>query len=181
MPILIGILIALGVIILAFVVIVALQPSDFRIRRTASISAPPPVVFAQVNDFHKWEGWSPWAKMDPTCINTFEGAPAGTGAGFSWLGNSKVGQGRMTITESKPSDLIRIDLAFVKPFVANNIAEFTFKPQGDQTVVQWDMTGKRNFFFKAMCMFMNMDKMVGGEFEKGLADMKTIAEAGPKL
>lgn len=151
----------------------ALQPSDFRIVRSATISAPPAVVFSQVNDFHKWEGWSPWAKMDPAAKNTFAGAPSGTGAIFEWAGNSKVGEGRMTLIESRPPDLIRIRLDVVKPFAGTNIAEFAFRPEGNQTVVAWSMSGKNNFIAGAVCLFVNMDKMVGGEFEKGLENLKS--------
>ncbi len=125
------ILITLAVIIVVFAVIVALQPSDFRVARTATISAPPPAVFAQVNDFHKWEAWSPWAKLDPAAKNSFEGPAAGRGAIFKWSGNNEVGEGSMTIPESRPSDLIKIKLDFTKPFEATNTTEFTFKPEGN--------------------------------------------------
>jgi uncharacterized protein YndB with AHSA1/START domain len=174
------ILVALAVVIVMFVIIVALQPSDFRIVRSATISGPPPAVFAQVNDFHNWEAWSPWAKLDPAAKTTFEGAPAGKGAIFRWAGNHEVGEGSMTITESRPSDLIRIKLEFLKPFAATNIAQFTFTPEGNQTAVTWSMEGKNDFIGKAVCLFMNMDKMVGGQFEKGLAQMKSVVEAAAK-
>jgi len=174
------ILIALAVIVIVFVAVVALQPSEFRVARTATISAPAPAVFAQVNDFHNWNAWSPWAKLDPAMKQTYEGAPAGTGAISTWTGNKDVGEGRMTITESRPSELVRIKLEFVKPFRATNTAEFTFKPEGDQTIVTWSMAGKNNIMAKAFGLFMNMDKMVGGDFEKGLARMKSVVEAAPK-
>jgi len=174
------ILITLVAIVVVFVGVVAMQPSDFRVARTATISAPAPAVFAQVNDFHNWEEWSPWAKLDPAAKNSFEGPSAGSGAIFRWAGNKEVGEGSMTITESRPSDLIRIKLEFLKPFQATNTAEFTFKPEGDQTAVTWSMAGKNNFISKAICLFMNMDKMVGGKFEEGLAQMKSVVEAAPK-
>jgi hypothetical protein len=174
------ILIALAVIVVAFVVIVALQPSEFRIVRSATISAPAPAVFAQVNDFHNWEAWSPWAKLDPAAKTTFEGSSAGIGAIFRWAGNKEVGEGSMTITESRPSDLIRIKLEFLRPFAASNTAEFTFRPEGNQTDVTWSMEGQNNFIAKAVCLFMNMDKMVGGQFEKGLASMKSVVEVRSK-
>jgi uncharacterized protein YndB with AHSA1/START domain len=174
------ILIGLVVIVVVFVVIVALQPSDFRVERTATISAPASDVFAQVNDFHNWEAWSPWAKLDPAAKNSFEGPSAGTGAIFKWSGNGEVGEGTMTITESRPSDLIKLKLDFVKPFEGTNAVEFTFKPEGNQTVVTWSMSGRKNFISKAICLFMSMDKMVGGQFEKGLADMKSVVENGRK-
>jgi len=174
---LIKILIALAVIVVVFVVIVAMQPSEFKVVRSATISAPAPALFAQVNDFHKWEAWNPWGKLDPTMKQAYEGAPAGTGAIYTWSGNNEVGEGRMTITESRPSDLIRIKLEFFKPFAATNTAEFTFKPEGNQTAVTWSMTGNNNFMAKAVHLFMNMDKMVGGQFEKGLAQMRSVVEA----
>ncbi len=174
------ILIALAVIVVVFVVVVAIQPSEFRVTRTATISAPPPAVFAQVNDFHNWEEWSPWAKRDPAMKKAYEGAPAGTGAISTWAGNSEVGEGRTTIVESRPTELIRITLEMFKPFAATNTVEFTFKPEGNQTVVTWSMSGKNNFISKAIHLFMNIDKMVGGDFEKGLAQMKSAVEAAPK-
>lgn len=170
------ILIALAVIVIVCVGVVAIQPSEFRVTRTATISAPAPAVFAQVNDFHNWEAWSPWAKLDPAMKQTYEGAPAGAGAVYTWAGNHEVGEGRMTMTESRPSELIRIKLEFVKPFRGTNIAEFTFKPAADQTAVTWSMTGQKNFVAKAIHLFMSMDKMVGGYFEKGLAQMKSVVE-----
>src|SRR5262245_28560893 len=174
------ILISLAVIVIVFVVIVAVQPSEFLIARSAPISASPGAVFAQVNDFHKWEAWNPWAKIDPAMKQTYDGAPAGTGAIYTWAGNREVGEGRMTIIESRPSDLIRVKLEFMKPFRATNIALFTMKPEGKQTVVTWSMTGKNNFMAKAIHLFMNMDKMIGGQFEKGIAERKEEAEAPTK-
>ena len=171
------ILIALAVIVVVFLVVVAMQPAEYRVARSVTVSAPPPAVFAQVNDFHKWEAWNPWGKIDPAMKQSYESAPAGTGAIYTWIGNQEVGEGRMTITESRPSDLIRIKLEFMKPFQATNTAEFTFKPEGDLTAVMWSMSGELNFMAKALHLFMNMDKTLGGEFEKGLAQMKTVAEA----
>jgi hypothetical protein len=177
---LIKVLIAIGVIVVVFAVIVALQPSSFRVARSTRISAPPPAVFAEVNDFHKWEAWNPWGKIDPAMKQTYESAPAGIGAVYTWAGNNEVGVGRMTITDSRPSDLIRIKLEFFKPFTATNQSEFTFKPEGDQTAVTWSMTGNNNFMAKAVHLSMNMDKMVGGQFEKGLAQMKAAVESTAK-
>jgi carbon monoxide dehydrogenase subunit G len=178
--VLVKILIGLAALVALLVIVVALQPSEFRITQTATVAAPASAVFAQVNDFHKWEAWSPWAKLDPAARNIFEGAPAGTGAVFAWAGNSKVGEGRMTITESRPNELVRIKLEFMKPFAATNTAEFTFKPEGDRTAVTWSMYGHNNFIGKAVCLVMNMDKTLGGEFDKGLAAMKTVAEAAAR-
>jgi hypothetical protein len=171
------ILMVMPIVIVVFAGIVALRPSGFRVARTANMRAPAPTVFAQVNDFHNWEAWNPWGKLDPAMKQTYQGAPAGTGTVYTWTGNKEVGEGRMTIIESRPNDLIRINLEFFKPFAATNIAEFTFRPEGDQTVVTWSMSGKNNFMAKAIHLFMNMEKMIGGQFEQGLAQMKSAAEA----
>jgi hypothetical protein len=170
-------LIVVAVIVIALAIVVATRPSAFRIVRSTTIAAPAPVVFAQVNDFHAWQAWSPWEKKDPALHRTYEGPRAGRGAVYSWIGNKDVGEGRMTLTESRPSELIRIKLEFFKPFAATHAGEFTFAPQGDKTVVTWSMTGRNNFFAKAFCMFMDTDKMVGSDFEKGLAAMKTLVES----
>ena len=174
------ILIGLVIIVAVLIVIIALQPTHYRVERSTTISAPPATVFAQVNDFHKWDAWSPWAKMDPAMKQNFDGAPAGTGAGYSWVGNSQVGEGRMTITDSHPSDLVKIKLEFIKPFAATDITQFAFQPNGNQTKVTWTLDGDNNFIGKAFGLVMNMDKMVGADFEKGLAQMKAVAEAAPK-
>lgn len=177
---LVKILIALAVVVAGLVVVIALQPTDFRVSRTATIAAPAPVVFAQVNDFHNWTAWSPWAKLDPAMKQTYEGAAAGPGAVYAWVGNREVGEGRMTIVESRPSDLIWVKLDFVKPFAGTSVAEFTFRPEGDRTAVTWTMTGEKNFVAKAIHLVMNMDRMIGDQFDKGLAAMKTVAEAAPR-
>jgi len=170
------ILIILAALIVIFIVVVALQPSDFRIERSATMAAPPEKVFGEVNDYHFWQAWSPWAKLDPNMEQTYEGPPAGTGAIYSWTGNKQVGEGRMTIMESRPGKRILINLEFLRPFRATNTAEFTFKPSGSDTEVTWAMIGKKNFVFKAFGLFMSMDKMVGKDFEKGLAQLKAIVE-----
>jgi len=174
------IVLILAVIVLVLAGIVAWRPSEFRIERTTVIAAPPSAVFAQVNDFHKWEAWNPWGKMDPAMKQAYEGAPAGVGAVYTWAGNRQVGEGRMTITESRPNDLIRVRLEFLKPVANTSLAEFTFKLQGTQTAVTWSMTGTNNFMAKAFHLVMNMDRMIGGQFDKGLADMKSAVEAGPR-
>jgi uncharacterized protein YndB with AHSA1/START domain len=174
------ILVALLVVVVVLVAVIAMQPSQFHITRTATIAAPAPVVFAQVNDFHKWEAWNPWGKLDPTAKQTYEGATAGAGAVYTWSGNSQVGAGRMTLVESRPNDLIRIKLEFLKPMAGTSTAEFTFRPEGDRTAVTWSMDGTNNFVAKAMCLVVNLDRMIGGQFEKGLADMRAVAEAAPR-
>ncbi|MCE9592024.1 MAG: SRPBCC family protein [Planctomycetes bacterium] len=170
------ILAAVVVLVVVLVVVVALRPSGFSVARSMGMAAPAGRVFEQVNDLHKWEAWSPWAKLDPDAKVTYDGPAAGVGAGFAWVGSSKVGEGRMTITESRPGELVRFRLEFLKPMKATNTAEFTFRSAGGQTVVTWTMSGRNNFAGKAFGLVVNCDKMVGGQFEKGLADMKSIVE-----
>ena len=174
------ILIALPLVIAVLGTIVALQSSEFRVVRSAILSAPAQALFALVNDFHRWEAWSPWEKLDPALERSYDGAPAGVGAVYSWVGNNQVGEGRMTILESHPNDLIRIKLEFLKPFAATHTAEFTFKPEGDRTRVTWNMFGEKNFLSKAIGLFMNMDKMIGDNFEQGLAQLESAAKACPR-
>lgn len=162
----------------ALLLYVAMQPSDFSIERSVLIAAKREAVFAVVNDFHHWDDWSPWAKLDPAATAEFSGAAAGEGARFRWSGNNKVGTGAMTIVESRPHDLIRIRLDFEKPMTATNEARFTFAPDAGGTRVTWRMTGKNKFAGRLVCTFMNMDKHVGGQFEQGLAAMKQLVEGG---
>lgn len=171
------VLIAAAVLVALLLIAIAMQPADFRITRSTTIAASPATVFSLVNDFHQWENWSPWAKLDPNATAEFAGPASGKEAHFRWAGNKEVGEGMMTITESRPHELVAIRLEFLKPFKATNTAEFTFKPEGDQTAVTWSMSGKNNFVGKAFGMIVNCDKMVGTQFEKGLATMKSIAEA----
>jgi hypothetical protein len=171
------ILLGLAALVAVFLVIVAMQPDEFRVSRSATVTAPPARVFAQVNDFHNWEAWSPWAKLDPNAKATFEGPQSGEGAVFIWAGNNEVGEGRMTLMQSRPSESIRIKLDFVKPMEGTSDVEFTFKPQNNDTVVTWTMSGQNNFIGKAICLIMNQDKMIGGYFEKGLANLKSVVES----
>jgi hypothetical protein len=171
------ILILVAIAVVIFLVVAAMQPSDFRVTRTGTISAPASAVFAHVNDLQKWDAWSPWAKLDPDAKNSFEGPASGTGAIMRWVGNNKVGQGSMTITESRPDEFIRFKLDFIKPFVATNTAEFTFNYENNQTTVIWTMYGKNNFMSKAIGLVMNCEKMVGSQFEQGLAALKAVVEA----
>jgi hypothetical protein len=171
------ILLAVAILIIAFVVVVLLRPADFRVEKSATISAPGEIAFAQVNDLHRWAAWSPWEKIDPALKRSYAGPAAGTCTSYAWAGNQKLGEGRMTITESHPSDFIRIKLEFLKPFKATHTAEFRFKTERNQTVVTWSMFGKHNFMGKAMGLVMNCDKMLGSQFEKGLAQLKSTVEA----
>jgi hypothetical protein len=171
------VLIALAIAVVVFVAVVATRPADFKVTRSAVIEAPPAKVFSYVNDFSKWGAWSPWEKMDPAMKRTFEGPKAGVGAIYSWEGNKEVGSGKMTITDSKSPESVKIKLEFFKPMEGVNPTEFTFQPEGKGTKITWTMSGTNNFISKAFCMVMDMDKMVGGDFDKGLANMKAAAEA----
>lgn len=170
------ILLGLTAVIALVLAAAALQPADFKVERTATIAAPAERIFAEVSDFHRWDAWSPWAKLDPEMKTHFEGPTGGVGAIYTWTGNSKVGEGRMTVAELAPGTLIRIKLEFLKPFVATNMTEFAFKGAGAQTEVVWTMTGTKNFVSKLMGLFMSMDKMVGKDFEKGLTQLKAAVE-----
>lgn len=174
------VLIGLAALVVLFLILVAIQPADFRIERSASIAAPPGVVFGQVNDFHNWEAWSPWAKLDPAAKNTFSGPSSGTGAMFAWAGNNEIGEGRMTLIESVANELIRIKLEFIKPFASTCDTQFAFKPDGESTRVTWTMAGQNNFMSKAFCLFVDMDKMIGADFERGLVLLNTAAQAAIK-
>lgn len=176
-----NILIGLAAVIAVLAVIISMQPDAFQVTRSIAIKAPPATIFSQVNDLHLWTGWSPWEKLDPALQRTYEGAASGTGAIYRWNSEkNEVGQGAMTITDSVPSEQIGIKLEFLKPFAATNDVAFTFKPAGDETTVTWTMLGKANFMCKAMNLVMNMDKMVGGDFEKGLTNLKALTEATPR-
>jgi hypothetical protein len=179
-PMIKKLLLGLVAIVIVFLIVAALQPADFRVSRTATVAAPAATVFGQINDLHKWNAWSPWARLDPDAKNTFEGPPAGVGASMAWVGNRKVGEGRMTIIESKPSELVRMKLEFVKPFAATSTAEFALKQEGDKTMVTWSMAGHNNFIGKAMSLVVNCDKMVGGQFEQGFSYLKSVVEPAGK-
>jgi len=170
-----NILIALAALVVVFTVFIALRPSDFLVTRSATVAAPPEVVFPHVNDLHNWEAWSPWLELDPNPKKTYSGPAVGVGAAFAWDGNNKVGAGSMTITESRPYELIHFRLDFLRPFKGTNTAEFTFKPESAQTKVTWSMSGKLNFVTKIFHLFINCDNMVGRQFEKGLAQLNKVA------
>jgi carbon monoxide dehydrogenase subunit G len=171
------ILIVLAAIVLIFMVVVAMQPSELHVERTAEIAAPQGEVFAQVNDFRKWEAWSPWAKLDPAANVAFEGPPDGQGTAMTWAGNDEVGEGKMTLVESRPSELVKIKVDFVKPFEGSSTSQFAFKPNGDRTQVTWTMNAQQNFLEKALCLIMNGKKMIGADMEKGLSQLKSTAES----
>ena len=172
--------------VLALVVVIAVagilafattKPDTFYVQRTATINAPPEKVAALIEDFHQWGSWSPWEKLDPAMKRTHSGAPRGQGATYAWEGNSSAGAGRMQIVEASAS-AVKINLDFIKPFENHCIAEFKLVPQGTGTQVTWSLRGPNHYLSKVMTTFFNMDEMVGGDFEKGLANLKAAAEKG---
>jgi uncharacterized protein YndB with AHSA1/START domain len=172
-------IIAVVVLLLIAVVlgIAATKPDTLHVQRTATIHAPPEKIFPLINDYRSWTAWSPYEKIDPAMKRTYSGAPAGTGAVYEWEGNRKVGKGRMETTDVSSPSHITIKLDFLKPFEAHNTAEFTLAPRGDSTDVTWTMSGPCPFISKVMSVFVDMDKMIGKDFEAGLANLKTATES----
>ncbi len=171
--------IAFLVVIAVFVVIIAMQPSEFKIQRSTLISAPVSRIFSIVNDLRRWDDWSPWSKMDPNMKKNFEGPATGLGSIHSWEGNDKVGSGRQSITAVTPNERVEIKLEFLKPHAMTSTVEFLLREASDGVQVVWSMSGRNNFMGKAFSLIMNIDKMVGGDFEKGLAQLKELAEKAP--
>jgi len=170
-------LLVVAALLAALLIVIALQPAEFRIERSARIRARPEVVFPFVDDLRVWNTWSPWAKLDPNMQTTYSGAEKGRGAIYEWSGNSDVGSGRMEIIDERVNQEVTIKLDFIAPFAASNLTTFQLTPDGDSTSVVWAMTGKNGFMAKGFSLFMDMDKMVGDDFEKGLADLAQKAEA----
>ena len=169
--------VALGLTVAALSAFVASRPDAFHVERSAIIAAPADVIYAQVGDFHNWNAWSPWDALDPSMKKVYEGENNRPGASYFWEGNDKVGSGRMTIVDANPPSQLSIKLEFIKPWPGTNDTRFAFTPDGDKTKVTWSMSGKANFMMKAMTVFMNMDKMVGGDFERGLKKLGEVAES----
>jgi Polyketide cyclase / dehydrase and lipid transport len=176
----IKILVAVAVIIVVVAIVATFRPSAYRIVRTATFTSSPASVFAQTNDLHKYIVWNPFGKSDPAAQYTFEGPAAGLGSTLAWSSKDQTGEDRMTIVDSRPDELVRYRLDFFKPFAGTADATFTFKSQGNQTAVTWSMEGKNTYIAKLFGLFVSMDKMIGGAFEKGLAELKTITEAEAK-
>jgi hypothetical protein len=174
----IGLVLLLAVV--GFVGFAATRPDTYRVERSLTMAAPADVAFAYVNDFHKWEGWSPWEALDRNAKKTYEGPATGTGASYGWNGNNEVGEGRMTITNSRPNERVEIKLEFIKPMAAVNKTDFSFKPAGEGVNVTWTIDGNHNFMSKAMCVFVDMDSMIGKSFEQGLASLKGLVEEEAK-
>lgn len=169
------ILLGVVAVVVLILIVAAMRPADFRVDRSATLSAPPMALFEQVNNHHKFSEWNPFMKLDPNVKNTYSGPESGVGAVCSWNGNSQIGEGSCTITESKPGELVRSRMDWKRPMEGTSTVDFTFKPVGDKTVVTWSMYGKNNFMGKLVSLFMDCDKMCGPQFEKGLADLGEIA------
>jgi hypothetical protein len=174
----IAVTIAIVVIVLVAVVLAlaARRPNEFAVQRTTRIRATPDRIYPHIADFHRWTGWSPWERIDPAMRRSYSGASTGTGSVYEWQGDSKVGAGRMEITQVTPPTSATVKLDFLKPFEAHNTATFTLTPAGDGTDVTWKMYGPSPFVTKVMGVFFNMDDMVGKDFERGLASLKSVAE-----
>jgi uncharacterized protein YndB with AHSA1/START domain len=164
------------VLLAALLAFAATRPNVFRVQRAASIKAAPETIFPLLVDFHSWGSWSPWEKLDPTMKKTFSGPTSGKGSVYEWEGKGKAGSGRMEITEASPSSKVVIQLDFIKPFEGHNITELTLQPAGGATNVIWSMHGPSPFITKVMGAFLNMDKLIGKDFETGLANLKSVAE-----
>jgi uncharacterized protein YndB with AHSA1/START domain len=152
------------------------KPDTFRVERRARIAATPEVIFPHINDLEIWQAWSPWARKDPNAKNTFGAVRAGKGASMRWEGNKEVGVGTMTITETVPNSALTMCLDFEKPFKATNFAEFSLKPEGASTEVIWSLHGPAPLMTKIMDLLMNMDRMIGRDFEAGLSNLKARVE-----
>lgn len=169
----------LGLVVLGIAVVLILaarKPDTFQVTRSVTINAPPERVYPLIADFKAWGAWSPWEKKDPAMKRTYGGPETGVGATYAWAGDKNVGEGSMRITEAQAPSKLGLKLDFLKPFEAHNDVVFALTPQGSATNVTWTMTGPTPFAAKIMHVFMDMDRMVGGDFESGLAAMKAAAE-----
>jgi len=154
----------------------AMADDTYTVERSTTIDAPPERIYGQVADFHNWTHWSPWEDVDPDLERAYSGAEAGAGAVYAWSGNRKAGRGRMEITEASEPSRVQIDLVFEKPWKAHNTTVFTIEPEGSGSRVVWSMTGKKTVMTKVMGIFTSMDKLLGPDFEKGLARLRTTTE-----
>ena len=170
------IVVVLLVVVAGFLAYASTRPDTLRVQRSATIKAPPDKIYPLITDLRRWSVWSPWEKRDPAMKRTFGGADSGKGATYVWQGNRDVGEGRMEIVEATPSSKIAIKLDFIKPLEGHNVAEFTLTPKGETTDVTWVMYGPTPFIGKVLGIFVNMDTMIGNDFEAGLASLKSAAE-----
>jgi uncharacterized protein YndB with AHSA1/START domain len=171
-----AIAIIVAVLLAGILIFAATRPDTFRVQRSTSIKAPPERIFPLISDFHQWVTWSPYEQKDPAMKRTYSGAERGKGAVYAWDGDKNVGSGRMEILDASAPSKIVIKLDFFKPFEGHNTAEFTMLPQGDGTHVTWLMHGPANFMSRLIQVFMNLDNLIGRDFEAGLANLKTITE-----
>src|SRR5882724_9199973 len=166
----------LAIAIAVVLILAATKPDRFSVRREITVRAPAEKIFPLINDFHQWVAWSPYEHKDPALKRTYSGTESGKGAVYGWDGNNNVGSGRMEILESAVPSKIVIQLDFFKPFEGHNTAEFTMLPQGDGTHVSWLMHGPANFMSRLIQVFMNLDNMIGKDFETCLANLKKLTE-----
>ncbi len=167
-------LIGLAVVIVGIIIVSRFQPDGYTVERSATIAAPPEVVFEHVNNFEKWQQFNAWGDSDPNAAYTYNETESGVGANFHWKGNSDMGEGRMTILERKPNEYVKVDLSFIEPFEGKAIAEFLLEPSEGGTKLTERTSSDHNFFSKIMCMFMDMDKMIGDKYEEGFARMNKV-------
>ena len=170
------VLVPLIVVVAGILIYASTKPDTMHYQRSASIKAPPEKIFPLINDFHRWGTWSPYETKDPAMKRIFSGQPEGKGSVYEWDGDKNVGKGRMEITEVSAPSKVTIKLDFIKPFEGHNIAEFTLEPKGDSTNVTWAMRGPCPFIGKVMSVFIDMDRMIGKDFETGLANLKALTE-----
>ena len=173
-----NIILLLVVLVVAVLLYAATRPNSFSVQRSTRINAPAQTVWPLLTDFHRWPEWSPWEKLDPDMQRTHSGSAQGVGAIYEWNGNKKVGAGRMEITTAEAHSKVQMKLDFLRPFKSSNVAEYTLASQGGATDVTWTMSGPATFVTKLMGVFVSMDKMIGKDFEEGLAKMKSVAEKG---
>jgi len=166
----------LAALVAVVLLLATTKPDTFQVRRSAPINAVPDSIWHYLDDFHNWGAWSPWERMDSAMTRTYSGAPSGVGAVYAWSGNKKVGTGRMEITGAEPDSSLTIALDFLAPFEAHNTAHFSLAASGDSTIVTWTMTGPSPYLSKVMSVFVSMDRMVGPDFEAGLANLKHVVE-----
>jgi hypothetical protein len=174
------ILIGLAVLVAGFFGYAATQPDNYKVTRKIEIAAPPSTVFSEVNSLKRFGEWSPWEKLDPAMKKSWSGPESGVGSAYAWEGNDKVGQGKMTIASSETDKKVSYNLEFIKPFASTAVTDMTINGAAAPVTVEWTMTGKQNLMGKAMGVFMNMDKMIGKDFENGLSNLKTVAEKAAK-
>lgn len=174
-----NVLLVIAAVVAGLLIFAAMKPDTFRVERHVTIDRQPAEIFPLIEDFHAWTRWSPWEDLDPALRRTYKGPERGTGAIYEWEGNSKVGKGHMEITRSEAPTHLTIDLSFVRPFKAENAAAFDLEPQGGGTQVSWAIYGPLPFASKLMSVFVSMDKLLGKDFEKGLARLKAAAETSP--